>query len=82
MDSSSKEKDEIEEKDYVKPMPPKLNIPSIICSACDIQGNVTFGKGCIVHPGCSIFAEGGDIIIGDNNIIEVLNIIHINCFFI
>ena len=24
-----------------------------------------------MHPGCSILAEGGDIIIGDNNIIEV-----------
>lgn len=59
-----------EEKDVVKPMPSKSNMPSIICSACDVQGNVTFGKGCVVHPGCSILAEGGDIIIGDNNIIE------------
>lgn len=23
----------------------KLNIPSVICTTCDIQGNVTFGKG-------------------------------------
>lgn len=42
---SSKESNDIEEKDLVKPLAPKLNIPSIICSACDIQGNVTFGKG-------------------------------------
>lgn len=29
-----------------------------------------FGDKCIVHPGCSIIAEGGDIIIGKYNIIE------------
>ena len=35
-----------------------------------IQGAVTFGEGCIVHPGAQIVAEGGDITIGDYNIIE------------
>ena len=35
-----------------------------------IKGNVTFGEGCIVHPGAQILAEGGDIILGDFNIIE------------
>jgi hypothetical protein len=28
-----------------KPPVSKINIPSIICTTCDIQGNVTFGKG-------------------------------------
>jgi len=38
-----------EEKDSVRPLvAPRLNIPSIICSACDIQGNVTFGKGNLI----------------------------------
>jgi hypothetical protein len=32
---------------------------------------VIFGKGCIVHPGCAIVAEAGEIIFGDYNIIEV-----------
>ncbi|KAL4505104.1 hypothetical protein ABPG73_021951 [Tetrahymena malaccensis] len=27
-------------------------------------------KGCIIHPNCTILAEGGDIIFGDYNIIE------------
>lgn len=35
-----------------------------------IKGNVTFGEGCIVHPGAQIIAEGGDIIFGDFNIVE------------
>lgn len=45
MDKSDRESTEAEEKDVVKPMPSKHNIPAIICSACDVQGNVTFGKG-------------------------------------
>ena len=47
------------------------NIPSIVCASSDIQGQVTFGKGCIVHPGCAIIAEAGEIVFGDFNIIEV-----------
>ena len=40
------ESEEGHEKEQLKPVAtPKLNFPSIICSACDIQGNVTFGKG-------------------------------------
>jgi len=35
-----------------------------------IKGNVTFGVGCIVHPGANINAEEGDIIFGDYNIVE------------
>lgn len=48
------------------------NIPTILCTHCDIQGNVSFGKGCVVHPGCSLIAEGGDIEFGDFCIIEVI----------
>lgn len=44
---------------------------TIIATMSDVQGNVKFGVGCFLHPGCSIIAEGGDIIIGDYNIIEV-----------
>jgi dynactin-6 len=36
----------------------------------EIKGNVIFGDGCIIHPQCTITAEGGDIIFGDFNIIE------------
>ena len=36
----------------------------------DIQGRVLFGNNCIVHPKCTIIAEGGDITFGDYCIIE------------
>lgn len=37
---------EIQSKDKEPKTPvSKMNIPSIICTTCDIQGNVTFGKG-------------------------------------
>ena len=43
---------------------------SVFCHEAVIKGNVTFGEGCIVHPGAQILAEGGDIIMGDFNIVE------------
>ena len=43
---------------------------SVISAEVILTGKVTFGEGCIVHPGAQILAEGGDIIIGDFNIIE------------
>lgn len=46
MEPSLKETDDGQEKEIIKPaVAAKQSIPSIICSACDIQGNVTFGKG-------------------------------------
>jgi len=42
----------------------------VACQPCFIKGNVTFGKGCIIHPSASIIADNGPIIIGDYNIIE------------
>lgn len=43
---------------------------SVFCHEAVIKGNVIFGEGCIVHPGAQILAEGGDIIMGDFNIVE------------
>ena len=43
---------------------------SVFCHEAVLKGNVTFGEGCIVHPGAQILAEGGDIIMGDFNIVE------------
>ncbi len=42
----------------------------LLCQPCFIKGDVSFGKGCIVHPSASIIAENGPIKIGDYNIIE------------
>lgn len=41
-----------------------------ICAKTELQGHISFGENCIVHPGCAIIAEGGDIVFGENNIIE------------
>ena len=45
-------------------------VKSVFCHEAVIKGNVIFGDGCIVHPGAQILAEGGDIILGDYNIVE------------
>lgn len=37
----------------------------------EISGKVTIGNGCYINPGSSIIAEGGEIVIGEYNIIEV-----------
>jgi hypothetical protein len=38
----------------------------------EIVGAVRFGEGCVIHPTCSIIAEGGsEIVFGNFNIIEV-----------
>jgi len=51
------------------------NIKSAKAVIQGVNGKVTFGKGCIVHPNAQIIAEGGDIIIQDFNIIEVVYIV-------
>lgn len=42
----------------------------VICEAAELQGQILFGEGCIVHPGAFIDARGGAIVFGENNIIE------------
>ena len=42
----------------------------MICDAADLQGQINFGEGCIVHPGAVIDARGGTITLGEYNIIE------------
>jgi len=48
----------------------KLDKRSIVCQETEIVGEVIIGAGTVVHPKASIIAEGGPIIIGENNIIE------------
>lgn len=43
---------------------------TVICAKAELQGNIHFGEGVIVHPMCKISADGGDINIGDYTIIE------------
>eukprot|EP00026_Physarum_polycephalum_P015094 Phypoly_transcript_15704.p1 GENE.Phypoly_transcript_15704~~Phypoly_transcript_15704.p1 ORF type:complete len:233 (+),score=49.95 Phypoly_transcript_15704:87-701(+) len=45
---------------------------TIICQDANLVGSVSVGEGCILHPKCNILAEGGPIVIGENNIVEEL----------
>ena len=45
--------------------------PSVlVCDQADIKGSVSFGDGCVVHPGAQIDAKGGKITFGECCIIE------------
>eukprot|EP00047_Mylnosiga_fluctuans_P004568 m.235302 g.235302 ORF g.235302 m.235302 type:complete len:171 (+) comp12799_c0_seq1:149-661(+) len=44
-------------------------------SATAIRGQITIGAGTVIHPAVTIIAEGGPIIIGDNNLIEEQTVI-------
>eukprot|EP01102_Stenamoeba_stenopodia_P018098 TRINITY_DN6595_c0_g1_i1.p1 TRINITY_DN6595_c0_g1~~TRINITY_DN6595_c0_g1_i1.p1 ORF type:complete len:198 (-),score=42.35 TRINITY_DN6595_c0_g1_i1:16-552(-) len=43
---------------------------SVVSQEANISGDVTIGKGCVIHPKCMILAEAGPITLGDDNIIE------------
>jgi dynactin 6 len=42
----------------------------VVCTECDLKGDITIGKNTVVHPKAQIIAEAGPIIIGENNLIE------------
>lgn len=43
---------------------------ALVCEECKLRGDITIGSGTIIHPGATIIAEAGPIIIGDNCLIE------------
>ncbi|EGR34330.1 hypothetical protein IMG5_016210 [Ichthyophthirius multifiliis] len=51
-------------------IPETKRASTIICQKSEVTANIKFGQGCIIHPNSAIIAEGGDIVIGDYNIIE------------
>ena len=40
------------------------------CKNTELSGSISFGRGCIIHPGCSIISEKGEIVFGEGNIVE------------
>nr|CAG4636650.1 EOG090X0I48 [Eubosmina coregoni]SVE70168.1 EOG090X0I48 [Eubosmina coregoni] len=48
----------------------KIASGAIVCSECDLQGDITIGTRTVIHPRARIIASSGPIIIGENNIIE------------
>lgn len=53
----------------------KIGPKAVVCQEALLVGEITIEDGTVVHPKASIIAEGGPIIIGQNNIIEELVII-------
>ncbi|KAI8922415.1 trimeric LpxA-like protein [Powellomyces hirtus] len=44
---------------------------NVICDESILEGNITLGKGNIIHPKCTIICEGGGpIVIGNGNVFE------------
>ena len=62
----------------------------MVCTECDLKGDITIGKNTVVHPKAQIIAEAGPIIIGENNLIEeqvqIINkyvcVVHKRLFFL
>ncbi|CAB3380589.1 dynactin subunit 6 [Cloeon dipterum] len=48
----------------------KIHQGAVVCTECDLKGDITIGKNTVVHPKAQIIAEAGPIIIGENNLIE------------
>jgi carbonic anhydrase/acetyltransferase-like protein (isoleucine patch superfamily) len=48
----------------------KIASTAVVCSECELKGDITIGARTVVHPKAKILAEGGPIIIGENNLIE------------
>ncbi|CAH1788756.1 unnamed protein product, partial [Owenia fusiformis] len=48
----------------------KIAPGAIVCSECEIKGDVTIGARTVIHPKARIIAEAGPIVIGDSNLIE------------
>ncbi|XP_065841673.1 dynactin subunit 6-like [Oscarella lobularis] len=48
---------------------------AVVCAEAEIKGDVTIGTGTVVHPKARILAEGGPIVIGENNLIEEQTVI-------
>ena len=48
----------------------KINQLAIVCKEASLKGEVTIGANTVVHPNVRILAEGGPIIIGEDNLIK------------
>jgi len=54
------------------PSTPTIKIANgaVVCSECELQGDIVIGARTVIHPRAKILALAGPIIIGENNIIE------------
>ncbi|KAF4521326.1 hypothetical protein B566_EDAN002330 [Ephemera danica] len=58
----------------------KIYPGAVVCTECELKGDITIGSNTVVHPRAQIIAEAGPIIIGENNLIEeqvqIINRLH------
>lgn len=43
---------------------------AVVCSECEVAGDVSIGARTVIHPKARIIAEAGPIRIGESNLIE------------
>ncbi len=43
---------------------------AVVCSECEVQGDITIGTRTVIHPKARIIAEAGPIKIGESNLLE------------
>lgn len=48
----------------------KIFPKAIVCEESNVKGDVTVSAGCVIHPHCTINAENGPIVFGENCIVE------------
>lgn len=48
----------------------KIYPGAVVCTECELKGDITVGSNTVIHPRAQIIAEAGPIIIGENNLIE------------
>lgn len=48
----------------------KVAATSAVCEEAELQGTISIGRQCVVHPKCQIRASAVPIVIGDRNILE------------
>ncbi|KAJ3427461.1 dynactin [Anaeramoeba flamelloides] len=48
----------------------KIGQNTIICDSSELEGDITIGSNCVLHPFSRIIAKDGPIVIGDGNLLE------------
>lgn len=48
---------------------------AVVCLDCKLEGPIVIGNSTVVHPKACISAEGGSIVIGENNIFEEQSVV-------
>uniref|UniRef100_H2ZLW5 Dynactin subunit 6 n=1 Tax=Ciona savignyi TaxID=51511 RepID=H2ZLW5_CIOSA len=43
---------------------------ALVCDEATLEGSITIGPKCIIHPKAGIYAKDGPIVIGEGNIVE------------